>query len=108
MYEYSAEIIRWIDGDSVILNVDLGFRLHREDSFRLLGINTPELRGSDRPRGLQAKAYVEAAAPVGSTVLIRTEKAGKYGRWLCTILTENNRELIKDMLADGVGVPFMT
>jgi len=43
MYEYSCKIVRVIDGDSIILDIDLGFGLwiHGE-RIRLYGIDTPE------------------------------------------------------------------
>lgn len=55
MWEYEAEVIRVVDGDTVYLRVwkelDFGFYIKQrqsyEGSFRLLGIDTPELRGKN-------------------------------------------------------------
>ena len=82
MYDYRAEVLRWVDGDTVDLLVDLGFTVLVRQRFRLLGIDTPEVRGVEREDGLRASAFAEALAPVGSTVLVRSHKTGKYGRWL--------------------------
>jgi len=89
MYEYRAMLMRVVDGDTVDLSVDLGFRVYTKLRVRLTGIDTPEVRGIERPEGLVAKAYVEAAlgknfaADFG--IVIRTNKTGKYGRWLADI-----------------------
>lgn len=83
MYAYSARVIRWIDGDTVDLRVDLGFRLFTETRFRLYGIDTPE-RGQKNHD--EAIALCNSLAPVGSEVFIRTHKdPDKYGRWLADI-----------------------
>jgi hypothetical protein len=68
MYEYEAEIVRWVDGDTVDLRVSLGFGITRADRFRLYGIDTPE-RG--QPGHGEATAFCMGAAPVGSLVTIR-------------------------------------
>lgn len=60
MYEYRATLDRVVDGDTVYLVVDLGFHIQVRMSFRLLGIDTPEVRGEERPEGLVAKAALEA------------------------------------------------
>jgi len=62
-YTYRAELVRVIDGDTVVLNVDLGFEhwLHNQ-TFRLYGIDAPETRTTDldeKRRGLQAKEWLE-------------------------------------------------
>lgn len=83
MYEYKAEVVRIIDGDSVVLRVDVGFRMTTEQSFRLYGIDTPELRSSDpdeRKAARDAKEHLAAYLPVGSFVKLKTHKADKYGR----------------------------
>ncbi|WNO25880.1 nuclease [Arthrobacter phage Altadena] len=83
MYEYQAEVVRWVDGDTVYLTVDLGFRMSSTTSFRLYGIDTPE-RG--RPGAKDASARAAELAPAGSEVHIRTHKdPDKYGRWLVEV-----------------------
>jgi len=49
MYEYQAELIRVVDGDTVDLNVDLGFGIWRRDRFRLYGPNPTANMGMDAP-----------------------------------------------------------
>lgn len=99
-YNYNAEVVRWVDGDTVELDVDLGFHLRYKDHFRLLGVDTAE-RG--RPLAAEGKALSISLAPAGASVTINTTKGDKYGRWLTTVTTaagENvSAELIKAKLA---------
>lgn len=96
MYEYRAKTIRVIDGDSVWFEVDLGFRMTFRDNFRFLRINAPELRSSDpieKQKAYAAKGRLEELLPPGREVVIRTEKAGKYGRWLAEVyLVDSGQE----------------
>lgn len=85
MYEYRAECVKVVDGDTVRMRVDLGFHLTFTDNFRLAGVDTPELRSRDegeRSRAQKAKAAVEALLASDRELMIRTEKSDKYGRWL--------------------------
>lgn len=85
-YEYAAALVRVIDGDTVILRLDLGLRLSFVDSFRLLGLNAPELHSRDEDERKRAAASAAAlneilSAP-GMKIRARTAKSDKYGRWL--------------------------
>lgn len=85
MYLYAGIVDRWVDGDTVDVNVDLGFGVWKASQrFRVFGINTPEIRGPEREAGLISAGRVEALAPGGSTVIVNSfsDKKGKYGRWL--------------------------
>ena len=88
MYEYRCKIVKVIDGDTVDVDIDLGFGvwLHKE-RVRLYGIDTPESRTRDleeKKYGLMAKELVQTLMPVGSTQTLITEKdkSGKFGRIL--------------------------
>jgi micrococcal nuclease len=86
MYRYEATIRRWVDGDTVDVDIDLGFGLvYSNQRIRLYGIDAPEQRTRDlveKEKGLAATAYVNEQAPVGSKVVIKTYKDDKYGRIL--------------------------
>lgn len=84
LFEYSATLDRVVDGDTVWLFVDLGFRMRAHLDFRLHGLNTPEMIGPSRVAGLAAKAELERLLSLGSLRIV-TDKADKYGRWLATI-----------------------
>lgn len=76
-YTYNASVVRVIDGDTVIMDVDLGFDLWiRNQSFRLLGINARE---HDVPGGIEAAANLATILPAGRIVAITSVKPDKYG-----------------------------
>jgi len=88
MHEYKCKILRVVDGDTVDVDIDLGFGIwmHKE-RVRLLGIDTPESRTRDKEEkkfGLLSKEYVKSRYPVGSMAILRThkDKTGKFGRIL--------------------------
>ena len=88
MHEYNCTIRRVVDGDTVDVDIDLGFGIwvHNE-RVRLYGIDTPESRTRDleeKKAGLFAKDVVLHYLPEGSKQILRThkDKVGKYGRVL--------------------------
>ena len=94
MYTYNAKVIRVVDGDSVLMDLDLGFGVHllgndgRGMDIRLFGIDCAEVRGgtpAQKAHGLLGKAYVEEHLKVGETYEITTHQRGKFGRYLATI-----------------------
>jgi len=89
MYDYKAEIVKVVDGDTVDVIVDLGFRITTHQRLRLKNIDTPELRSSnalEREHAKRAKWFVEGLIDhYGWKCLIRTEKTGKYGRWIAEV-----------------------
>ena len=85
MHEYDCVITRIIDGDTIDVDIDLGFDcwLHKQ-RIRLYGIDTPESRTRDleeKKYGLAAKAFVEKFLKQGFATL-KTKEKGKYGRYL--------------------------
>ena len=70
-YTYNATVVRVVDGDTVILKVDFGFRVFAESPFRLWGINCPEM---STPEGKLAKKRAEELLPVGKEILAKTYK----------------------------------
>ena len=88
MYEYRCKIRRVVDGDTVDVDIDLGFGMwiHNE-RIRLYGVDTPESRTRDleeKKYGLLAKSFVLSYLPEGSyqTLVTVKDKAGKFGRVL--------------------------
>ena len=79
-YRYYATILRVVDGDTLHVRVDLGFRMFAELPVRLAGIDAPE-RGTDA--GTAATEYARQWAAQHPTVILRTTKnPEKFGRWL--------------------------
>lgn len=93
LWYYRVQVTRVVDGDTLDVLVDKGFGNYRRERLRLLGVDTPELRPrrvtpEEREREKAAakvsKARVEELVG-GREVIIRTSKAGKYGRWLAIV-----------------------
>jgi len=91
LYEYAATCERVVDGDTVDLAVDLGFRVTFRDRFRILGIDTPEVYAvakdsEEYAAGKRASDWLREKIE-GKRVFIRTHKdsRGKYGRWLAEV-----------------------
>ena len=96
MHEYNCTIRRVVDGDTVDVDIDLGFGIwvHNE-RVRLYGIDTPESRTRDleeKKAGLFAKDVVLHYLPEGSKQVLRTykDKVGKYGRVLGEFVIYDN------------------
>lgn len=116
MYSYEAKVNRVIDGDTVDLDIDLGFRARLHNvRCRLIGIDTPESRGKKKcEAGLQAKNLVTQEL-TGQTVLIRSYKdettdinSDSFGRWLVRIYLENGTDYNQSLIDRGFAVPFLT
>lgn len=103
-YTYSAEVVRWVDGDTVDVVIDLGFKVSLRERLRLLGVDTPE-RGQEGY--VEATEFCEKLAPAGSRVGVVTFKAGKYGRWLANIILDGTTETINDrLLSEGLAKEY--
>lgn len=92
MYEYKAKVDRVVDGDTVDFIVDLGFNVNIKIRTRLLGVDTPERGHEDWSKAtqecnrlLKSIADEQLLLAGESWVTIRTNKTGKYGRWLVEI-----------------------
>ena len=102
MYEYKCKILRVVDGDTVDVDIDLGFGvwMHRE-RVRMMGIDTPESRTRDKVEkkfGLASKARLKDLLPIGSIQVLKTEidksgedKKGKFGRILGDFLVDDKK-----------------
>ena len=119
MHEYKCKILRIVDGDTVDVDIDLGFGIWRhKERVRLLGIDTPESRTRDleeKKFGLLSKQYVKDHYPIGSIAMLRThkDKTGKFGRILGDFIVadgyggyENGALVTEIMIAEGHAVPY--
>jgi len=96
----NAEVVRVVDGDTVRLKVDVGFRMTYEDNFRLDGIDTPE-RGED---GFTAASerMTTWLHDEGDVVRVSVTKRDKYGRYLARISSILTDEVVNDtMISEG-------
>lgn len=108
MFTYKAKIISVYDGDTVTAVVDLGFRVSVEMKLRLLGIDTPEMRGIEKVQGKIVRDIVrEMILNDTVTIITKKDKQGKYGRYLATIILENGMNLNLWLINEGYAKPFM-
>tara|TARA_B000000532_G_scaffold216901_1_gene189371 strand:+ start:1694 stop:2125 length:432 start_codon:yes stop_codon:yes gene_type:complete len=116
MYEYKSKILRVVDGDTVDVDIDLGFGvwLHKE-RVRIMGIDTPESRTRDKVEkkfGLASKARLKELMPIGSMQVLKTQidksgedKKGKFGRILGDFMIDT--KLVTDiMISEGYAVAY--
>jgi micrococcal nuclease len=104
MYEYAAKVARVVDGDTVHLNIDLGFDIWRIDaSVRIAHINAPELKTVE---GRIAANFAMSLLPVGSSVVLKSHELDKYGRVLGTLTLPDGQDFGKLMLDAAHAVPY--
>lgn len=104
MFTYRSKLVKIIDGDTVDLDVDLGFNITHRIRVRLADIDTPEVRGWQKQYGLAATdAALDWFEESEDQLYVETEKTGKYGRWLARIYRENQgqKSYLHDHLIDG-------
>lgn len=115
MYEYRVKkVLAVIDGDTIDVDIDLGFDISITKRVRLAGIDTPESRTSDKYEkslGLESKALLKQKLASAKTIVIRTEKpdsSEKYGRvlgWL--FLDEEKTSFNETMIATGYAWSYL-
>lgn len=92
VYEYEAEVIRVLDGDTieVFIEKDVGFDVivRFKKQVRIVGIDAPEKFGATKAAGLASKALMQSLLPAGTKVIMKTEKPDsteKFGRFLAHV-----------------------
>ncbi|AYM00284.1 YncB-like endonuclease [Halobacterium phage phiH] len=108
MYEYKAHCVDVVDGDTIDVVVDLGFHIQREIRLRLQGVDTHETYGvsHDSEEYRQGKRETELVeewlgeADGDWPILIRTEKKGKYGRYLAEIERRSDGAVLNEVLLE--------
>lgn len=109
-YWYSAKLQRVIDGDTIVVSIDLGLSITAEHvTLRLAGIDAPELRTEE---GQDSKRHLIAIMP--AQVLLKTikpprgtaDRRGKYGRLLASVFTLDGRSINQQMIDDGFAAPY--
>lgn len=112
MYKYKVKnITRVVDGDTVDLDIDLGFHVTLNQRVRLKGINASETRTLDleeKKKGLEAKEWLTKELSREGDWIIETTKEDKYGRILGILYCIGDRVTVNErMLNEGIAVPFM-
>jgi micrococcal nuclease len=107
MYQYKATLDRIIDGDTIDLIIDLGFKITTHQRIRLAGINTPETYNvkkdsEEYKKGMEAKQFVEKRLSENNNeVIVETSKlTGKFGRYIGTIRLADSEVSLNEELVD--------
>ncbi len=98
LYTYAAELVRVIDGDTFVARIDLGFRTWVTETFRLRGIDAPEM---SCVLGQKAKAEVAARLTPCACLVIKTYKQEKFGRFLADVFFMKGTDDREQILSEG-------
>ena len=103
MFEYFCKVTRVVDGDTIDVDVDLGFNIWHKARVRLAGIDTPETRTRNKAEkvlGMAAKARLKGLIKGNKVYLHCTKEKGKFGRILADIVVDG-RSLNKQLVDEG-------
>ena len=115
MYEYKCKIIKIVDGDTVDIDLDLGFDVWlRDERVRIMGIDTPESRTSDKIEkifGLAAKDRLNSLLGGEAILLSQVTKGGenmkgKFGRILGNFRTMDGKDVAETLMNEGHAVAY--
>jgi micrococcal nuclease len=115
MYEYRVKKVTGVvDGDTIDVDIDLGFNISYSQRVRLAGIDTPESRTTDKKEkvlGLEVKQRLKDILATASVVVIRTQKPDsteKYGRVLGWLFVDGAEKSVNEaLIADGYAWGYM-
>jgi micrococcal nuclease len=115
MYEYRIKkVTNVVDGDTIDVEIDLGFSVSYAQRLRLAGIDTPESRTTDKAEkilGLEAKEYLKSKVKEAKDIIVKTEKpdsSEKYGRILGWVYVDgSNKSINEQMIEDGHAWKYM-
>ena len=108
MYEYGCQVTRVVDGDTIDVDLDLGFDIIYKCRVRLYGIDTPESRTrnkDEKVRGKLAAKFLQDAISNGKNVILQTQlkdSKGKFGRVLASVVVDEiniNQQMVTNHLA---------
>jgi micrococcal nuclease len=108
MYEYHVKkVTKIVDGDTIDVEIDLGFDISFSSRVRLAGIDTPESRTTNKEEkvlGLEVKEKLKKEIESAKVVVIRTEKmdsSEKYGRILGWLYLDGAELSVNEALIAG-------
>lgn len=113
--EYDVTVLKVVDGDTVDVDIDLGFGICLKDErVRVMGIDTPESRTSDKVEDLfgeAAKARVKELMKDGGKLITTEDKhgedmKGKFGRILGDFRLKSGKTLTETLIEEGHAVAY--
>ena len=115
MFEYNFKLVKVVDGDTIDVDIDLGFGVWlRNQRIRMMGIDTPESRTRDleeKKFGLLAKDKLQTLLANGKVIKTFKDAKGKFGRILADVIVYHSAEdrwcgATEIMIAQGYGVKY--
>jgi len=114
MYTYKCRINKVLDGDTVDIDLDLGFNIVLANQrVRMIGVDTPESRTANKEekvRGTLSKKKLSEKLPTGSWVKIQTHKDDgnddKFGRILGEFILEDGTNVNQWLIENNYAVPY--
>ena len=114
MYQYRAKVLKVVDGDTVEIDLDLGFNIVLANQrVRMAGIDTPESRttnAEEKVRGQLSKKKLAEKMPIGSHVIIETQRPDsnddKFGRILGIFILDDATKVNQWMIENNYAVPY--
>jgi micrococcal nuclease len=107
MYHYKAKVERVVDGDTIDVVIDLGFKITTNQRIRLARINTPETynvkkESEEYQKGIVSKQYIEHRLAANNyEIELETEKVTeKYGRYIGIIMLADSTVTLNDELVE--------
>ena len=105
-HNYSAKLVRVVDGDTCDAMIDLGFDTWVKKRIRFYGVDTWEsrtLKKEEKVKGLAAKAYVIDLLENsdGGKFVLKSYGVGKYGRVLGELFVKGNEQSVNELLKEN-------
>jgi micrococcal nuclease len=115
VYEYRIkQVTKIVDGDTIDVDIDLGFSISYSQRLRLAGIDTPESRTTDKfekTLGLESKEYLKSKFKEAKNIVVKTElpdSSEKYGRILGWVYVNGSSKSVNEqMIEDGYAWSYM-
>lgn len=105
MYQYKVKVTRVVDGDTVDVDIDLGFSVVlKKQRVRLYEIDTPESRTRDleeKKFGLASKKYLKNKLENATNIYLTSHDKGKFGRILGELFIDDNEKSVNMQLVDN-------
>lgn len=98
-FEYTGSVVRVIDADTLVLNLDLGFRVHVEIEGRINGVDAPEL---STPEGQHARAEIVTLVNLAKFVTVKSFKDHRtFARWVVDVKLNGVDDLASYLIDKG-------
>ena len=104
MYRYKVSIVKVVDGDTVDVDIDLGFGMsYKKQRVRMLGIDTPESRTRDlveKKFGKASKKHLKGILEAAESIELVSHDKGKFGRILGELFIGDSSYSINQQMID--------